>query len=231
MEHLYSQQLLDRFNSGQKEFTNIHLHFCTLDNVDLSGMIIKDSKLEYTAFWHSNLKDAKFINCDMFFVSFYTALLENTIFDKCKIEMARFDSARLKSTKIINSAVSYCLIIDANMGEVDLTNTSQFKLINNVAAVTDHDIVDALRIIGGRTEDLPIEIRTEIQRRIVSSLSDFGRDTKLAQLSSSENSPYASGNQNRSNNLYAAMKDFSEGVIKYGSSEVYKSKKKDIYRK
>lgn len=161
------------------------------------------------------------------------AMLEDTVFDKCKIEMARFDSARLKSTRIINSNLSYCLIIDTNMGELDLSNTSRFKVITNASEVSDQDIIDALRIIGGRAEELPIEIKSEIQRRIASSLVDFGRDKKLAQLSSQENRNYSSEGTpyNRVANLYHAMTNFSNGVINYGSSEVYKSKKKDIYKK
>ncbi len=231
MEHLYSQQLIDRFNiNGQKEFSNIRLQFCTLDSIDLSGLVIKDSKIEYAAFWHSNLKDAKFVNCEMFFVSFYTALLENTVFDKCKIEMTRFDSAMLKHTKIVNSNISYCLIVDANMGEVDLTNTSQFRLITNVATVTDQDVMDALRIIGGRAEELPIEIKSEIQRRIAGLLTDFNRDPRLAR-SSQENKAYTRGDAlNKSADLYRVMNNLTGGIITYGNSEVYKSKKKDIYK-
>lgn len=231
MEHMYSQQLLDQFRSGRKEFTNIHLHFCTLDNVDLSGLVVKDSKIEYTAFWHSNLKDAKFINCEMFFVSFYTAILEDTVFDKCKIEMTRFDSAILKNTRILNSSISYCLAISANLGELNLQGTSQFKFITDPNGITDEEIAGVLRIIGNRSKELPIEIKSEIQKRISGSLKDFGRDPAPNRLSQDNKTyPADSKSYNKASNAYEAMGNFADGIIKYGSSEVYKAKKKDIYK-
>ena len=223
MEHMYSQQLIEQFKSGRKEFSGIHLNFCTLDNIDLSGLVIRDSKLEYTAFWHSNLNGAKFINCEMFFASFYTALLENAVFDNCKMEMTRFDSAMLKNTKIINSRISYSLCVNANIGELDMRNTSKFKWITDPSSVSDEDIIDALRVIGNRTDELPIEIKSEIQRRINSSLNDFGRDPRLSHISTQEKGGYEQAQ--RSADIYKAMGNFTDGIIKYGSAEVYKDKK------
>src|SRR3989338_6315569 len=228
MEHMYSQQLMEQFRAGRKEFSGIHLNFCTLDNIDLSGLVIRNSKLEYTAFWHSNLNGAKFINCEMFFVSFYTAFLENTAFDNCKIEMARFDSAILKNTKIINSRISYSLCVNANLGELDMRNTSKFKWITDPSSVSDEDIIDALRVIGNRTDELPIEIKSEIQRRINSSLKDFNRDTRLAGISADK--AYGETQKSMSPVSYESMANFTDGIIKYGSSEIYKSGKKGIYK-
>jgi len=228
MEALYGSELKERFKAGRKEFSDIILQFTEFNDENLEGLIIRNSKIDYTQFRSANLKNAKFINCEMFFASFFSAELENTIFDKCKIDMTRFDSARLKNTKILNSHISYCLLMDVNTGEIDLRNTSQFKLITNPGAVTNEEIADALRIIGNHAEDLPIEIKIEIQRRISGSLEDFGRDPKMAQFSP-ENKPYSSSDStySRASNLYHAMNSFVDDMIKYGNEAgVYRAKRK-----
>ena len=139
------------------------------------------------------------------------------------MEMTRFDSAMLKNTKIINSRLSYCLCVNANLGELDMRNTSKFKWITDPSSVSDEDIIDALRVIGNRTDELPIEIKSEIQRRINSSLNDFGRDPRLSHISTQEKGGYEQAQ--RSADIYKAMGNFTDGIIKYGSAEVYKDKK------
>lgn len=226
MEHMYSQQLLEQFKAGKREFNNIFLRFCELNNTDLSGIIFRNSKIEYARFWFSNLKGAKFINCDIYFSAFYTANLDGAVFDNCTIDMVRFDSAIPNGTKIINSRLSYCLATGINLGAIDFQGSSLFRMITNPNMVTDEDISDALKIIGNRAEDLPIEIKSAIIERVEGMAKNFNRDIKLQ---THIGRPYGSHASSPAN-LYNAINSFTDEIIKYGSSDIYKSKKKDIYR-
>jgi len=232
MEHLYSHELIEKFNEGEKDFANVVLEFCDLDSKQLESLTIRNAKINYVTFRHCALKGARFINCEMFFVSFYAADLEGVVFENCKIDMTRFDDARMNKTRIANSSISYCLMTNVNLGEVDFQNTSRFKLITNLASVTESDIEDALKIIGHRMEDLPIEIKVEVRKRLSGTFDEAKLNDKLAKISSTEMKPYGGKDTqyNRTANVYSAMDNFITDIIKYGLSEVYKSKKKDIYK-
>lgn len=225
MESVYSNELLEQFRSGKKEFSNIILQFADLNDTDLTGLVIKNSKINYASFRLSNMKNVKFIDCEMFFVSFYSAEMENTLFEKCKMDMTRFDDAHFKNTRIMNSSLSYCLIVGVNMGELNLTSTAKFKVITDMSAVVEDDIAGALKIIGARIEELPIEIRYQINKRIAGTLQDFSKDTKLD--TSAGNRAYGSNNSqyNRVFNAYQAINALGDELIKYGKSEIYKNRK------
>ena len=224
MEHMYSFELLDEMKNGKKEFDGIFLEFAELNDKDFSGLVIRNSKINYAQFRFSNLNGAKFINCEMFFVSFFGSNLENTVFEKCKIDMARFDTANAKNTRMQNCALSYCLIFNI-VGEIDFHGTSEFKTIRNLQTFTEEDIINALKIVGNRIEDLPLEIRSELNRRISSVLIEFERDQKLTQTASKSNAYEPKPDNARVIDLYKAMSKIGEDIIKYGNSEVYKNRK------
>jgi len=229
MKHLYSYELLEEIKKGKKEFDEILLEFAELNDQDFSGLVIRNSKINYVQFRFSNLKGAKFINCEIFFVSFFGAEMENTVFDKCKIEMARFDEVKAKNMRITNCNLSYCLMMGLNQGELNLDGTSEFKTIKNPADATDDDIEVALKIVGNRIGDLPLEIRSELHKRISATLKDHNRN--IGPIGESKGGAYSkTGQYSRAANLYKALDKISDGIIKYGSSEVYKSKKKDMYK-
>lgn len=219
MEHIYSHELIEQFKSGKKEFREIALHFSELDNMNLPGIVFIDSKIEYSRFWFANLKGAKFINCDIYFSGFYCANLEDVVFDDCTIDMTRFDGATVKDTRVINSRLSYCLLTNINLGELDFHGSSKFKIITDPEAITNEEILDALKIIGNRSGDLPIEIKSVIQKRIETMLKNFNKDTKVSL--SPDQKTY--GSSVKASNLYQAMNSFADELIKYGNSEAYKS--------
>ena len=229
MEHMYSQQLMEQFRAGRKEFSNIFLQFCEINSTDLSGIVFNNSKIEYARFWFSNMKGVKFVNCDIYFSGFYCANLENAVFENCTIDMTRFDGAEVKNTKMTNSKLSYCLATNLNLGEIDFHGSSRFKMITNPDSITDEDVADAIKIIGNRTEDLPIEIKSAILKRGQSMAEKFNKDPKGIDVSASKKS-YATRTGDKSENLYHAINSFTDEIIKYGSSEIYKSRKKDIYK-
>lgn len=228
MQHMYSYELWEQFKSGRKEFSGIQLQFCEFNDKDFTGLVIKNSKIDYTQFRFANLKNAKFINCDMFFVSFFGADMENTVFDNCKIEATRFDSAQFKNTKILRSSLSYCLLINANEREMNFEGSQKFKVFTDLD-ISNEDIIEALAFVGAHLEDLPFEIKSEINKRLADSMKDLNKDARLMQLSAVENKPYGSSasNYRKVLGVYQALDALSDKLAKYGSSrEIYKVKKK-----
>ena len=102
-------------------------------------------------------------------------------------------------------------------------------MITNPDSITDEDVADAIKIIGNRTEDLPIEIKSAILKRVQSMAEKFNKDPKGIDVSASKKS-YATRTGDKSENLYHAINSFTDEIIKYGSSEIYKSGKKGIYK-
>ena len=233
MEHLYSHELLEQFKAGKRNFDNVFLRFVDLSNLDLSGICFTNSKLEYTKFWFSKMKNTKFVNCEIYFCGFLSADVENLVFEKCAIDMTRFDNALMKNTRAAGCSFSYCLALNTNLGEFDTQGSTLFKVLTDskdVTSLTDEEISDALKIVGNRMEDLPIEIKVEIQKRITGILEKFNRDPRLSQMQGQEK-PYI-GAASKAEILYGALNSFADEVMKYGSTGEYASgkKKKDIYK-
>ncbi|MEK6887395.1 MAG: hypothetical protein AABX14_00445 [Candidatus Aenigmatarchaeota archaeon] len=224
MQHLYSHDVLDQFRSGRKEFSNIHLNFCILEDISLEGLTIKDSTLEFVSFRTSNLKNARFINCDMFFVSFYGCTFDCTIFDKCKMNIVRLDDMHVKDSCIKNSDLSFCPIIGTNLGELKIQNTSEFKVIRNISEVSYEDAEQAFRMIGSRIEFLPIEIRLDVVKVLNRVANEFNQPDAVKQGIEKSDYKKTGSDYNKSVNAYKALDALSEQINAYGK-EAYKQRK------
>ena len=224
MQHLYSHDVLDQFRSGRKEFSNIHLNFCILEDISLEGLTIKDSTLEFVSFRTSNLKNARFINCDMFFVSFYGCTFDCTIFDKCKMNIVRLDDMHVKDSCIKNSDLSFCPIMGTNIGELKFHNSSEFKVFRSVSQITCEDAQECLRIVGNRSDFLPLEVRIELTKTLNRVANEVGQPDAVKSGIGVSNYKEKGLEYNKSVNAYKAFDALSNQINAYGK-EAYKQKK------
>jgi len=234
MKKIYRSEFLEEFRSGRREFSGILIQFCELECLDFPDLVIKNSKIEFTSFRDSNLKDVKFLNCEFFFVSFYGCELENTVFDKCRIDMARMDNMRVKNTKIINSSISLCGLMKTDTGEIDFRNTKEFKVIRNISELTPEDAMEIVKRLGMHSEALPIEVRIEVKNTVNRVMTEFSQKGvsdipgKLAKGMYKTEKPYS-----RAEKMYGIFDSITESLMKYGESykpkderSTYKAKRK-----
>lgn len=225
MKHMLSSEILEQFRAGKKEFSGIHTQFCEFDGIDLSGIIIRNSELDYTSFRNSNMKNAKLINCKIFFFSLYNADVENVVIDRCGIDTARFDNMRAKNTKITNSQLSYTLMFGTNTGEMDLQGTTEFKVWRNASEITEKDIIESIERLGESFETLPIEVKSRLRVAIKKAISESGRDPGLLETAQSKETAYdKTAGYNKMAAAYGALDNIMKEVMAYGNSEAYKQK-------
>jgi hypothetical protein len=226
MQHMFSSEILEQFRAGKREFRDIHTQFCDIEGFDLSGIVFRDSTLEYTSFRSCNMKGAKFINCDIYFFSLCKAGVENVTIDKCRIDTARLDDMRAKNMKITNSHLSWCVFMGTSMGEINLTGTSEFKCFRSVSDITDQDAADLIQRTGAHLENLSIEIKLELEKIVKNALKETGQDPKLMGISATPGHD-AYGRTvagSKANAMYGAFDKLGEALMAYGASEAYKQK-------
>lgn len=163
---MFSKELLDKYKEGKRSFSNIIIQFADLQGANLQNIHIKDSKLLFVAFRNCNLSGARFSNCEMFFDSFYGSDLTDAVFDNCKIDFGLFENAIFNKTKIAKSRISYSAMYNANIQELDMTTSDQFRVLTDPSQITEDVVENGLAIILPFMDKLDTNLRSIIKKKI-----------------------------------------------------------------
>ncbi len=142
------------------------MQFSDLQGVTLNDIAVKDSKLHFVTFRNCKLKKSKFLNCDIFFGSFYGGDLTDAIFENCKIELTLFEDAIFDRTKIEKSHISYSGMFNTNIGGLDMSTSTQIKVFTNPSQITPGDVEQGMSRIWPFMEALDTQIKSKIKEVI-----------------------------------------------------------------
>ena len=138
---MFSSEFLEQYKKGKRLFSDIILQYVDISDADLSGIIIKDSKLFFATFRNCKFANSKFVNCEIIYGSFYGGNFENSVFDSSSIDATLFQNIVTKNMKIERSKIIWSAILDSAAGEVDTSSSSTFKFFTSLSNLTEKDIV------------------------------------------------------------------------------------------
>ncbi|GEM_PF-5953216 len=226
LDNVLSKELLERYKSGEKEFSNINLQFAEISS-NLENITIKNSRLYFVTFFNCIIKNVKFINCEIFYGSFNGGFLENTVFEKCKIDFVTFRNGILKSSEIKNSNLSWLLILSRPLGDLNITNSSQFKVLNNIENVSEKDAEELMIALGPVFDSLDISIKLEVKKALQKGAEDYGKKIKQ----STPVKPYGDSKTGykEQESGYGFDQIMKVAINAYNSKNQYETKKKKSY--
>ncbi|MEK6887616.1 MAG: hypothetical protein AABX14_01595 [Candidatus Aenigmatarchaeota archaeon] len=226
LKGLFSKDFLDEYKSGKRIFSDINLQYAEICDVDLTDLVVKDSRLFFVNFRNCKLANSKFLNCEIFWGGFYNTLLENAVFEKSKIDLTWFEDARFKNTKILNSKISWTAILNSVMAELDTSTSTLFKVFTDPTQATPEDLEEFMRMLGPVLDSLDISIKARVREGLISDVARHGVEVRAT---GSDNSQYKKNevNYNRSQAGYGlAMSNLSSTIISaYNNEHPYKLKK------
>lgn len=154
-------ELLEEYKKGKRIFSDMHMEFSDLTSANLEGVTVKDSKLNFVLLRMSNLKNCKFVNCEMFCCGFRDADFTNTIFENCKIYYGYFSGSAFDNTKIIKCKLSFCAMFSTT--QPDMSTSELFKVFTDASQVTQEDMDAAFNGLMPFVDTLGIEIKSQMQ--------------------------------------------------------------------
>lgn len=222
---MYASEILEQFRAGKKEFDNIRLEFCDFTDLDFSGLVIKNSILNYTSFRHCNMKNSKFLNCKIFFFSLYGADVENLAIEKCEIDTARMDNMKTKNTRILHSKLSVVAMFGTHVSEIAFMDTEEYKVYKNISELTESEAEFVISHVGNNFGELPLEIKMRLMDIMKNALGEVGGNPELVKTSGvKHDSSYGkAGNSSAASGFYSVFSAISDEIMKYGASEAYKT--------
>src|SRR3989338_2693899 len=155
MHNMLGWELLEEYKKGKRIFSDMHMEFSDLTSANLEGVTIKDSKLNFVLLRMSNLKNCKFVNCEMFCCGFRDADFTNTAFENCKIDYGYFSGSVFDSTKIIKCKLSFCAMFSTT--QPDMSTSELFKVFTDASQVTQEDMDAAFNGLMPFVDTLGIE--------------------------------------------------------------------------
>ena len=210
-------ELLEEYKKGERVFSGIHMEFSDLTSANLEGITIKNSKLNFVLLRMSNLKNCKFINCEMFGCGFRDTDLTNAIFDHCKIDYGYFQGAVFDGTKMAKCSLSFCALFSTS-GSLDLSTSTQFKVFTDASQVTQEDMDAAFKGLLPFVQGLDFEIKSQMQALIKAATDKIGVEpTKSAQT------PYEGkgSHYTKASSVYGMMEQL---ISSYAAKNPYKTK-------
>jgi uncharacterized protein YjbI with pentapeptide repeats len=133
---IFSSDLLERYKSGERIFSNILMQFADFHGNNIQDIHFKNSRLVSLGFNDCNLKNARFTDCEIFFNGFHRSDLTGAIFENCRIDLTFFENVVFNRTKILKSTISYSAMFGTSISEVDVPSSTQFKLFTDPSQMT-----------------------------------------------------------------------------------------------
>ena len=174
MRYIRSGEFLERYVSGEREFSGIMLNYTDLSGKDLRDVVIRESKIIFVDFSDCNLQNSRFINCEIFDSNFSRTNLETAIFEGCTIDLALFENCIVRNTKILKSSVSLSLIINMPMGEFDISSSKLFRVFTDRAQVTEKDVEGMLSRALPLAKHFDISTKIGMRAKIARNVEKYG---------------------------------------------------------
>ncbi|MBI3190370.1 hypothetical protein HYZ41_01555 [archaeon] len=174
MEHSINQrEFIEKYDSGQREFSNTLMQFFDVSNKKFSDIVIKDSKIMFCNFNSCEMKNVRIENCRIYFMNFYTGAADNLLFENCDIEQMLIDRFSFGSTKFNRCNIRWSAIFNSNSETVDLTRSTKHKFFTDISQVTSQDMEEAVKLIMHDIERLDVSIRLKIKGMIRHDISNY----------------------------------------------------------
>jgi hypothetical protein len=165
-ETLTQKEFIDKYNAGQREFSDVLMQFFDVSNAKLSDIEIRNSKIMFCNFHDCTLSNVKLENCNIFFFSFYTGTASNVLFEKCDVEQMLFDSFSFNNTKLVKCNIRWSGIFNSNSNSVDISSSTTHKFFTDISQLTSSDMDEAVRIIMHDIERLDLSTRLKVKEMI-----------------------------------------------------------------
>ncbi len=232
VKRLFSSDITEAYNNGQRIFKDADISFCQLGGFVLDNIVFRDCIFHYTSFRYASLKNAKFINCTFFFGSLYGADLENALFDNTQLDFLRIDGAIFDNTVFKKCSISYSTLMNTALGAASFIDCTKFKVWESIDTITEQDIADAMKVLAPSIESLDFEIRNHIKSVLEKVAGEYQLDNPFR--SSPAQGQYKSSSAGKG---YEKLSDILDTVIaSYNAKNPYKTKtpydreKKSSYR-
>ena len=131
-EHLDRDELVRRFEQGQRDFTGADLSAADLQNLTLGGIILRNANLRKAKLFGTSFKGADLTESDLSGTYLAKAELSGakarrTNFHGCRMDGVSWDdvdlqSARLTEVNLRNATLNSCVMKSAGLKDADLTN-------------------------------------------------------------------------------------------------------------
>ena len=234
LSNIFGWEFLEEYKKGKRTFSDLHMQFSDLTGSDLQDTIIKNSKLEFVLLRESKLKNVRFIDCELFFCGFRNAEMTGVIFDNCKIDYGYFEHALFDNTKMLKCHLNWCGMFFANIGSLDTSSSTLFKVFTDISQLSQKDINDAYMGLIPFVQNLDFEMRALIQDRLKNVTTKLG--IKPTTLQASPKYEQEGSDYSKPGSAYQNLGDMMEQLIgAYASKKPYKSntpyEKKGEYKK
>lgn len=214
-------EVLEEYKKGRRDFSNVHIAIGEFAGADMSGIILRNCKIEDATFRGGKLVNADFSGSEIIFTGFTDANLTRAKFNNCYIKWAVFDRAIFDETEMKNADIVWSLFLNTNISCVDFSNSRQYKNVTDLSQMTEAGLQEAIREFGTYLNAVDFEGRLHMRVIANKVMKDYGRKENTFPKIEAEK------NQNQSNaNVYSKMLgDIIEETIKaYKQKHPYKQK-------
>jgi uncharacterized protein YjbI with pentapeptide repeats len=230
MQTVTAWEVIQEYNKGRRDFSNVSITIGEFAGANLSGIILRNSKIDDTTFRGASLVDADFSGSEIIFAGFNNADLTRTKFNKCIIKLSTFDGSTFDDTEMKNSNISWCGFFNANVACIDFSNSIQYKVVTDLSQITETTLIESAHELSEFMNTLDFEKR--LHMRVVANrvFKDYGKDVQAIPTSASEmGKPF--GNLNLYSKLLSTM--LEESISAYKQKHPYKQEspyadKKDL---
>ena len=125
-------EFLEKFRSGERDFSNIILQSADFTNVDLSNSNFSDASFSNSNFSGSNLSEVNFSGANLSRCTFKGCILKNTNFEKANLEWTIFTGAIFENTNMRSANLMW-----AHLCKSDLMRANIKDAIINWACLAD----------------------------------------------------------------------------------------------
>jgi len=144
LQKMMGWEILQEYKKGRRDFSNALISMAEFAGADMRGIILRNCKLENVTFRGANLTSADFTDSEIIFAGFNDADLTRAKFNRCIIKWATFDSTIFNDTEMKNSDINWAAFFNVNIGCIDFSNSSQYKVFTDLSQVTEPLLAEAI---------------------------------------------------------------------------------------
>ena len=119
-----STEILERYVKGERDFSGVVITAGNFSNMDLKGIIFKNSILLNGNFRNTDLTDADFTNAKLERCDFHNAILRNTKFFRGDLGWANLKSCIMDNTNFRESNLQWAHLCSNDIARADITNAN-----------------------------------------------------------------------------------------------------------
>ncbi|MBI4174531.1 MAG: pentapeptide repeat-containing protein [Candidatus Aenigmarchaeota archaeon] len=219
METLTQPEFMDLYKKGQKVFENKFMQFFDISGIKFEELSFQNCSLFFCTFRNCSLKNISFEGCTIYSGSFYTGFADGLLFEKCDMELTLFDSFQFSKTSMKKCRLQWCGLINSNAANVDMSTSSQFKIITDLSQVTPHDIETIITEVMQKVGRLDVGLKLKLKEIIRQDLDRYNLKNPVE-----KEGKYATAGASDSPLTYGEVKGVVENFF-YGAQSPYKVKK------